>query len=188
MAKPKLIIVEGAIGSGKSTLSRSLRENIPNSTLLDLGSIGNDSQAHSFIYHSNILSMLFDVKLVQSNFILSRSFISNEVYSRLGKKDYDNSDNFKYHVNRLNMLKMIYDIKIIILASNPDEFERRLSVREKFQYVKHSVEESIKQQREYLCIADELRESDLEVRVVNNGGLSQEDLYKLIVTELNLNG
>ena len=86
------------------------------------------------------------------------------------------------------MLKMIYDIKIIILASNPDEFERRLSVRKKFQYVKHSVEESIKQQREYLCIADELRESDLEVRVVNNGGLSQEDLYKLIVTELNLNG
>ena len=55
MGKPKLIIVEGAIGSGKSTLSRSLRENIPNSTLLDLGSIGNDSQAHSFIYHSNIL-------------------------------------------------------------------------------------------------------------------------------------
>ena len=37
MAKPKLIIVEGAIGSGKSTLSKLLRERIPHSTLLDLG-------------------------------------------------------------------------------------------------------------------------------------------------------
>ena len=38
MSKPKLIIVEGAIASGKSSLSKALREQMPHTMLMDLSS------------------------------------------------------------------------------------------------------------------------------------------------------
>ena len=184
MAKPKLIIVEGAIGSGKSTLSKLLRERIPHSTLLDLGSIQDDSKINSFTYHSTILSMLFDLRMVGSNFILSRSYLSNEIYSRLGKKKYDNDDNFTYFNERLKTLSLFYEVKVFILSSNPADFESRFDKRNKFQYVNHSTEEALKQQRQYLLIADELREKGIDVTVFNNSGFNANQLVDIVLSSI----
>ena len=107
--KPKLIIVEGAIGSGKSSLAHNLRENMKNTTMLSLSSIGNDDKNNSYMYHANMLNMIMDSRTFNSNFILCRSFISNEVYNRLGKKDYDNSENFQLLAYKLEVLQYYYD-------------------------------------------------------------------------------
>ena len=59
--KPKLIIVEGAIGSGKSSLAHNLRENMKNTTMLSLSSIGNDDKNNSYMYHANIYLCSFSL-------------------------------------------------------------------------------------------------------------------------------
>ena len=186
MNKLKLIIVEGAIASGKSSLSKALREQMPNTMLMDLSSIEKDDESNSFMYHADIMNMILYMKEYGSNFVFSRSYISNEIYARLGKKDYDNSRNFRILTNKLELLQYWYDVKIVILASNPNEYQRRLVKRNKFEYVEHSVEEALKQQKQYLLIADELRNAHMDVRVYNNSGMNKEQLLNLVMTDLGL--
>ena len=57
MEKRKLVIVEGGIASGKSSLSHLLRENMKHTTMLSLSSIMNDSGVSNFLYHTNILTI-----------------------------------------------------------------------------------------------------------------------------------
>ena len=182
--KPKLIIVEGAIGSGKSSLAHNLRENMKNTTMFSLSSIGNDDKNNSYMYHASMLNMIMDSRTFNSNFILCRSFISNEVYNRLGKKDYDNSENFQLLAYKLEVLQYYYDVKVIILTSNPNEYERRLGRRDKFEYVKHTVDEALKQQRIYMLLSDELREKHIPVEVINNSGISKKQLCDYVVNNL----
>ena len=186
MSKPKLIIVEGSICSGKSSLSKALREQMAHTMLMDLSSIEKDNEPNSYMYHADIMNMIFDIKECHSNFVISRSYISNEIYARLGKKDYDNSRNFRILTNKLELLQYWYDVKIVILASNPNEYERRLGKRNKFEYIEHSVEEALKQQKQYLLIADELRNAHMDVRVYNNSGLNKAQLLNLVMTDLGL--
>ena len=186
MGKPKLIIVEGSICSGKSSLSKALREQMAHTMLMDLSSIEKDNEPNSYMYHADIMNMIFDIKECHSNFVISRSYISNEIYARLGKKDYANSRNFRILTNKLELLQYWYDVKIVILASNPNEYERRLGKRNKFEYIEHSVEEALKQQKQYLLIADELRNAHMDVRVYNNSGLNKAQLLNLVMTDLGL--
>lgn len=184
--KPILIIVEGAIASGKSSLSKALREQLPHTMLMDLSSIEKDNEPNSYMYHANVMNMIFDMKGYGTNFVLSRSYISNEIYARLDKKDYDNNRNFRILTNKLELLQYYYDVHVIILASNPNEYERRLGKRNKFELIEHTVKEALAQQREYLLIADELRNAHIDVRVYNNSGMSKDDLTKLVMTDLGL--
>lgn len=184
--KPILLIIEGSICSGKSSLSKALREQLPHTTLMDLSSIGNDDETNSYMYHANVMNMILDMKGYGTNFVLSRSYISNEIYARLNKKDYDNSRNFRILTNKLELLQYWYDIKIVILASNPNEYERRLGKRNKFELIPHTVEEALAQQKQYLLIADELRNAHIDVRVYNNSGMNKDDLTKLVITDLGL--
>ena len=183
--KRKLIIVEGGIASGKSSLSYLLRENMKHTTMLSLSSIYNDSSVSSFLYHTSILNMAIDIK--DSNFVFCRSFLSNEIYTRLGHKDYDNSENYHFLLDKLMFLaRYYYDVKIIIVGTTSKELEKRLSKREKFEFVEHSVNEAMRQQREYLKMADELREYGFNVAVYNNSGMSKKDLCNLIMVEQDL--
>ena len=82
------------------------------------------------------------------------------------------------------MLQYWYDVKIVILASNPNEYERRLGKRNKFEYVEHSVEEALKQQKQYLLIADELRNAHMDVEVINNSGVTKQQLCNYVLCNL----
>lgn len=184
--KPILLIIEGSICSGKSSLSKSLREQLPHTMLMDLSSIEKDNEPNSYMYHANVMNMILDMKGYGTNFVLSRSYISNEIYARLGKKDYDNSRNFRILTNKLELLQYWYDVKIVILASNPNEYERRLNKRNKFELIPHTKEEALAQQKQYLLIADELRNARFDVRVYNNSGLDKAQLLNLVMTDLGL--
>lgn len=183
--KRKLIIVEGGIASGKSSLSHLLRENMKHTTMLSLSSIYDDTSVNNFLYHTNILNMLLDIDM--SNFILCRSFLSNEVMSRLGHKTYDNKQNYDFLLDKLKFLnRYYYDVKIIILATTEQEYKKRLSKRNKFELIEHTVNEALEQQRTYLKLVDELREFGFDVVVYNNSGMNKKDLVNLIMIEQDL--
>ena len=145
--KNKLIIIESAPAGGKSTISRLFRENIPNTTLMSLSSIEEDRKETVFLYHSAMLNAILDCNGYGSNFVLDRSFITNQVYSLLGLKDYDYTEEYEWLCDKLKYLSHFYDIHLFILATNKENYEKRINKRDKFQYVKHSAENSMKQQR-----------------------------------------
>ena len=182
--KPKLIILESSPASGKSTIAKLIRENLPNTTLFDLGSIENDTKTNSYFYHSSILSTVYDLRGTGSNFVFARSFITNQVYYLMGKKDYDNTDNFGYFCDRLKILTLYYDITIINLCCSRNEYEKRLEHRgKKCEYIKYNSDESMKQQRVYMELMDKIRDKELGVNVVNlnNTGLKKEQTLELIM-------
>ena len=71
-----------------------------------------------------------------------------------------------------------------MITSNPSEYERRLGRRDKFEYVKHTVDEALKQQRTYMLLSDELREKHIPVEVINNSGISKKQLCDYVVNNL----
>lgn len=185
MNKPKIIILESSPASGKSTIAKLIRENLPNTTLLDLGSIGNDSLTNSYFYHSSILNILFDLRYTESNFVFSRSFLTNQVYYIMNKKKYDNTRNYEFFCDRLKILSNYYDITIINLCCNKQEYEKRLNNRgNKYEYIKYNSSESMKQQRVYMELMDNLREKDLGINIINlnNTGTTPEQTLELIMS------
>ena len=148
MSKPKLVFVLGSQAVGKSSVARCLREKLPHTSMLDLSSSSIDTEHTMYKYHSEILDMFFQTRHLGISWICSRSFICNQVYSNLGYKDYDFRIKTDILTNHLDYLSDFYDLYLILLVATPDELEIRLK-RDKTEYVKFSVENSLKQQEEY---------------------------------------
>lgn len=150
MEKKHLIIVEGAQGAGKTTITNALREQIPYTNLMRLSGIkdGNPLSVGALRLHElNLLKK----SAPYINFILDRCYITEQVYARLGFKE--NFDK-EYEVlnNELVKLSRFYHVTFIILIGNKESFKQRLLNREKAQHanVQFGVDNSIKQQSEYL--------------------------------------
>ena len=181
MSKPKLIIVEGAIGSGKSSLSRLLRENMKHTTLLSLSSIGNNTDFNYFSYHSTILNLALELRGNNQNIILERSFISNRVYSIIGHNDYSFEKEFRILSKKLKSLELFYDVTVVLLCASKNDFKNRLEKRNKFELVEHNVEEALKQQRNYMIVLDELRNDGINCVIINNTGMKKEQTIEFIM-------
>lgn len=156
MEKKHLIIVEGAQGAGKTTITNALREQIPYTNLMRLSGIkdGNPLSVGALRLHElNLLKK----SAPYINFILDRCYITEQVYARLGFKE--NFDK-EYEVlnNELVKLSRFYHITFIILIGNEESFKQRLLNREKAQHanVQFGVDNSIKQQSEYLRLFSDM--------------------------------
>ena len=60
MDKPFIVFIEGAQGTGKSTVCRELREQMKYVTLLDLNGIGDKTESGEykmFSYHNTVIDM-----------------------------------------------------------------------------------------------------------------------------------
>lgn len=182
MEKPKLIIVEGCPAVGKSSVTNLLREKLVNTTLFRLSSIKHDRNCAVYSYHSSLLLYLFDMRFYGMNCVMDRSFLSQYVYARLGYKDHTFERETDMLLKRLNILAQSYDIHFVLLVANKSDFEQRL-MRDKAQYVEHSVENSMKQQNEYLKVFDEI-ETNFEKHIINNSGLTADQTADLILSYL----
>lgn len=183
MNKPKLILIEAPQGGGKSSSCRLLREKMPNTTLLSLSSIEDDTAFNTYLYHSGILSMLQDLSNLGSSFVLDRSFLSNYVYYKLGFKKYDWEQEYDWLCRKLKLLEEYFDVSIFILATSKEEYERRLNKRDKYEYIKMSSENSMKQQREYLDLFFDLKDKGFNIHVINNTNTSKEQTVNLIISQ-----
>ena len=184
MSKQKLILIDGSPASGKSRITKLIRENRPHTTLLSLSSISEDRKETSYLYHSSVMNMILDCNGFGCDFVADRTFLTNQVYSLLGLKDYDYTEEYEWLCDKLKYLTHFYDIHLFILATNEENYAKRLSKRDKFQYIKHSAENSMKQQRKYMELADDIRDKNLGISVhtINNTGTTPEQTLELIMS------
>lgn len=163
--RDKIIIVEGPQGVGKTTFTNYLREKMPATDLYRLTGIKDKTETG----HQKIkikYDKLIDYMEVceDVNLLFDRTFFTNEVYSRLGFLQYSFADTFEELLQKLDRLD--FDIYFIVLyLENTKIYEQRIK-RNKHNYQEFKVESSIKQQNEYLKLADEVAEKTKNIKVI----------------------
>ena len=178
--KPTLILLEGHIGSGKSTTSTLIREKFPTYTLIRPTGLPKetDGQVKNYIYHSNILMSVEDNGFLQMNYVLDRTFISNLIYARLGLKDYTFEAESETLSAALRRISYRYNVYLINLyCSDDDELTERLGGRNKFQYVEHTLNQAKNQRKAY-------HEYFGEIKDVNYMTVKELDTYGKTVDEI----
>lgn len=164
MEKPKIIIVEGPQGTGKTTLTNYLRENLPGSNLYRLHGQKDKSLSGKDLSEKMYMALMEYLEKMQEipmDLIFDRTFFTEEVYARLGYKEYRFTDIYEKLVNRLE--KLDSDIYFIVLyLEDAKNYEKRLK-REHHNYQSFSVENSMNQQEKYLEMAKELKDSKIHV-------------------------
>lgn len=182
----KLLIVEGTIGSGKSTLTHTLREKMKHTQLLSLSSL--DSTKYVFreddqylFFHESVLEFCRR-NLGNSNIILCRSYLSDYIYYKLNHKssDYEGELNYKILSCELKELTKIATVEIIILITNEEELKTRLN-RDKFQLIEHTVEEAVAQQEEYLKVGEDLKQKGFNVRIIDNSTSTVDEVVDMVM-------
>lgn len=186
--KPRLIIVEAPQGGGKTTLTNMLRDGITSSILLRLSGTPEPSMANSYVYHKAYLEAIHKIGYVGMHHILDRSYITEQVYSKLGFKNY-NFDECAFDLTAIveDMTDM-YDVHYILLMANKETYIERLK-RDKPQYsvAKFSAENSIKQLDAYkTCFKGVERFVNINVHYLDNSKLTEKETYKEVLKLIGL--
>lgn len=188
MANSKIIIVEGAQGVGKTTITDFIRNTIPYTNLYRLGGTNDNSITGKEKAKKMYFALIDYMKSLENtsiNLLFDRTFFSEEVYCRLGFKEYSFSDVYTELVDKFS--KLDFDIYYIALyLSDEDEFERRLARNGKavLKYAKFNKESSINQQNAYLAIADELAAKYPNIHVVKLDNMAPIDETKAKILSL----
>lgn len=180
MEKQKLIIVEGPQGTGKSTLTNYLRDNIAGSNLYRLSGQKDKTQTgkeYSIKMYDALLNYLEAMQEIPMDLIFDRTFFTEEVYARLGYKEYEFTDVYEKLIERLVSLN--YDIYFISLyLQNVELFKERLARDSHHNYQSFSVENSVNQQKIYREISDYLETKG--IGVIRLAMDDFEESYKII--------
>lgn len=151
MAKGNIIIIEGPQGVGKSTMANFVRDNLAASNLYHLSGIkdktitGYEKNKTMYLGLINYIESLEETEL---NLIFDRTFFTEQVFCKLGYKDYLFDDVYKKLLKK--MANLDYNIYLVILyLKDTSIYETRL-VRQHHGYQKFSIQGSIDQQNEYL--------------------------------------
>lgn len=164
--KDVIIIVEGPQGSGKTTFTNYLREKMSSTDLYRLAGIKDKTETGLIKIKRKYNQLIEYMKFCEgSNLVFDRTFFSNEIYSRLGYLDYDFSDTFNELLEKLDNIETAEIYLIVLYLENEQEYVKRIK-RDKHQYQKFSLENSINQQKEYLKLADEVKERTKNINVI----------------------
>ena len=171
MANSKIIIVEGAQGAGKTTVTDFLRYAVKYTNLYRLTGTSDSSiegKKKATIMYDNLLNYMKTLENLSINLLFDRTFFTEEIYCRLGFKDYSFTDVYEKLLEELS--KMDFEIYYITLyLKDEGQFEKRLARAGKAvpKYAKFKAESSINQQREYLKMAEEIKQKYPNINVVN---------------------
>ena len=169
MSNSKLIIVEGAQGAGKTTITDYIRHSLKYTNLYRLCGISDstiEGKKKTTDMYVDLLEYMEKMQNKNINLLFDRTFFSEENYCRLGKKDYSFTDVYEKLLERFN--KLDFEIFYITLYLEDESlFEKRLDREGKAvpDYAKFATENSIKQQREYLKMADEIEQNYKNINV-----------------------
>lgn len=168
--KEAIIIVEGAQGVGKTITTDYLRNKIPYTNLYRLsGNRDNSPEGYNKAknMYDNLLNYMKTLENNNINMVFDRTFFTEEVYSRLGYKEYLFTPVYKELVERLNSLD--FDIYFIALyLEDTSLFEKRLKREGKtdVKFVEFNAQNSINQQNAYLQLADEIEKECKNIKVL----------------------
>ena len=105
--------------------------------------------------------------------IYDRHFFTDEVYARLGYKEYSFEEQYQNFLKQLNEMEL--NIFLVILYLKDESlYEERLASRSKFEYQKFDIQNSINQQREYLKLADEIEKQSTNINVIRFANDNEE--------------
>ena len=171
MANSKIIIVEGAQGAGKTTITDYLRYAVKHTNLYRLSGVSDATitglEKSSKMYY-DLLEYMKKLENLDINLLFDRTFFTEENYCRLGKKEYSFTEVYNDLMEKFG--KLDFDIYYLTLYLEDESlFEERLKREGKVEpaYAKFSGENSVKQQREYLKMADEIKEKYPNIKVFN---------------------
>ena len=186
MQKNTLIIVEGPQGAGKSTFTNYLRENLALADLHRLTGIKDKSKTGLAKVTKRFMREMDYIRQGCSpddpTMIYDRNFFTDEVYARLGYKEYSFAETYQNLLKQLD--EMDLEIYLVILyLENENLYKERLASRDKFEYQKFDVENSINQQREYLKLADEIEKQTKNIKVIRFAN-DTEEKFKSKVKEI----
>lgn len=171
MANSKIIIVEGAQGAGKTTITDYLRNSVKHTNLYRLSGISDSTKSgyeKSKKMYEDLLEYTEKMENLNINLLFDRTFFSEENYCRLGLKEYSFTDVYDKLLEKLS--KLDFDIYYLTLYLQDENlFEERLKRDGKVEpaYAKFSSQSSINQQREYLKMSDEIKEKYNTIHVYN---------------------
>lgn len=171
MANSKLIVVEGPQGAGKTTVTDFIRHKIPYTNLYRLNGTADSSptgKEKSKVMYTDLVDYIEKLQNKSINLLFDRTFFTEEIYCRLGFKEYSFTDIYEELLERLSKLDFEF-YYITLYLSNENEFERRLKREGKcdVKYAKFSKESSVKQQNTYLELAKEMKEKYEQIKVIN---------------------
>ena len=170
MANSKIIIVEGAQGAGKTTITDYIRHAIPYTNLYRLSGTADSSKEGKIKakkMYEDLVDYIEKLQNMSVNLLFDRTFFTEEIYCRLGFKDYNFSDVYQRLLEKL--ADMDFDIYYITMyLSDENEFEKRIkrSGKATNKYAKFNKQSSINQQNAYLKLADEIKEKYKNINVV----------------------
>ena len=171
MANSKLIVVEGAQGAGKTTITDFLRHSLSYTNLYRLCGTSDSTKTglkKATDMYETLLDYVEKLENLSINLVFDRTFFTEENYCRLGKKEYS----FKEEYNKLleRYSKLDFEIYYITLYLEDENlYNERLKRAQKavFKNSAFGVENSIGQQRVYLEMAKEIKEKYPNINVIN---------------------
>lgn len=171
MANSKLIVVEGAQGAGKTTITDFLRHTLSYTNLYRLSGTADSTEtglAKAKEMYATLLDYVEKLENLSINLVFDRTFFTEENYCRLGKKAYSFTEVYNELLERFS--KLDFDIYYITLYLEDENlYNERLARSGKavFETSKFGVENSIGQQRVYLEMAEEIRKKCPNIKVIN---------------------
>ena len=162
MANSKIVIVEGAQGAGKTTITDFIRHAMKYTNLYRLSGTSDSSKTgleKATKMYTDLQKYMRTLENLGINLLFDRTFFSEENYCRLGYKEYSFTSIYDKLLKELS--EMDFDIYYItVYLKNESLFKKRILRKEKAvpSYAKFAIEKSIEQQREYLKMADEINE------------------------------
>lgn len=170
MANSKLVIVEGAQGAGKTTVTDYIRNAMNYTNLYRLCGTADTTitgKQKATVMYENLINYMKSLENCSINLLFDRTFFTEENYCRLGYKEYSFTDEYDKLLEQFSKLdfKIYY---ITLYLEKEEEFEKRLDRKGKVEldYLKFKSENSIKQQREYLKMADEIKQRYPNINVI----------------------
>lgn len=170
MANSKLIVVEGAQGAGKTTITDYIRHSLKYTNLYRLSGTSDSTPAglqKSKEMYDDLLEYIKKLENKSINLLFDRTFFTEENYCRLGKKEYSFTEVYNKLLEEFS--KLDFEIYYITLyLQDTTQYEKRLlrDEKAKVDYAKFTAENSIEQQKTYLQMAEEIRKKYPNIKII----------------------